>query len=152
MNCEQTITSTSATLKKRVEAVLDMAVTTISSLSESFTSGVPLEGDEAVPAEDDRMKKDSHSANDEQMHTTNGSFTDREAGPQASGGTSANTMQGLPSSGAEVAGAEGNAEAEPKGASDNAPSLSANNAAEDKQDGDDSDSASDDDAILQVHG
>ena len=29
-------------LKKRVEGVLDMALTTISSLSESFTSGVPV--------------------------------------------------------------------------------------------------------------
>lgn len=29
-------------LKKRVEGVLDMALTTISSLSESFISGVPV--------------------------------------------------------------------------------------------------------------
>lgn len=35
------MTSSSETLKKRVEAVLDMALTTISSLSESFVSGAP---------------------------------------------------------------------------------------------------------------
>ncbi|KAL1704144.1 beta-lactamase-like protein [Schizophyllum commune] len=37
-----TIFSTNDTLKKRVESVLDMAVTTVTSLAESFTSGEPL--------------------------------------------------------------------------------------------------------------
>jgi len=36
------VTSSSETLKKRVEGVLDMALTTISSLSESFVSGAPV--------------------------------------------------------------------------------------------------------------
>lgn len=42
-----TVTSTNEALRKRVEAVLDMAVATISSLSESFTSGVALTSEEA---------------------------------------------------------------------------------------------------------
>jgi cleavage and polyadenylation specificity factor subunit 3 len=36
------VTSSNETLKKRVEGVLDMALTTISSLSESFMSGAPV--------------------------------------------------------------------------------------------------------------
>lgn len=43
----QTVTSSNDALKKRVEAVLDMAVTTVSSLSESFTAGVPVMTEEA---------------------------------------------------------------------------------------------------------
>jgi cleavage and polyadenylation specificity factor subunit 3 len=40
--------SSNDALKKRVEAVLDMAVTTVNSLSESFiTAGVPVVTDEA---------------------------------------------------------------------------------------------------------
>jgi len=42
-----TVTSSNDALKKRVEAVLDMAVTTVSSLSESFTAGVPVMTEEA---------------------------------------------------------------------------------------------------------
>ena len=43
----QTVTSSNEALKKRVEAVLDMAVTTVSSLSESFTAGKPVVAEEA---------------------------------------------------------------------------------------------------------
>lgn len=47
----QTIFSTNDTLKKRVESVLDMAVTTVTSLAESFTSAEPLTVDsESDPA------------------------------------------------------------------------------------------------------
>jgi cleavage and polyadenylation specificity factor subunit 3 len=42
----QTVTSSHEALRKRVEAVLDMAITTISSLTESFTSGIPAPGDD----------------------------------------------------------------------------------------------------------
>ncbi|OBZ68279.1 hypothetical protein A0H81_11972 [Grifola frondosa] len=35
------VTSTNEALKKRVEAVLDMALPTVSSLNEAFTSGIP---------------------------------------------------------------------------------------------------------------
>lgn len=72
--------SSSESLKRRVEAVLDMAVTTVSSLSEAFTAGVPLQMEDAhvadgakdksgspslptIPEEDVSMKDDSKSAN-----------------------------------------------------------------------------------------
>ncbi|KIM45434.1 hypothetical protein M413DRAFT_442111 [Hebeloma cylindrosporum] len=41
-----TVSSSNETLKKRVEAVLDMALTTVSSLSESFVSGAPVVAEE----------------------------------------------------------------------------------------------------------
>jgi cleavage and polyadenylation specificity factor subunit 3 len=40
------VSSNNDTLKKRVEAVLDMALTTVSSLSESFVSGAPVVAEE----------------------------------------------------------------------------------------------------------
>ena len=40
------MSSNNDTLKKRVEAVLDMALTTVSSLSESFVSGAPVVAEE----------------------------------------------------------------------------------------------------------
>jgi cleavage and polyadenylation specificity factor subunit 3 len=43
----QTVMSSNEALKKRVEAVLDMAVTTVSTLSEAFSSGVVVSGDDA---------------------------------------------------------------------------------------------------------
>ncbi|PSS37824.1 hypothetical protein PHLCEN_2v292 [Hermanssonia centrifuga] len=45
-----TVTSTNEALQKRVETVLDMALATVSSLNESFTSGEPLTSEEAVPS------------------------------------------------------------------------------------------------------
>src|SRR6266852_6357061 len=39
----QTVDSSSETLRRRVEAVLEMAVSTVSSLNESFASGAPEE-------------------------------------------------------------------------------------------------------------
>lgn len=42
------MTSSSDVLKKRVEAVLDMAVTTVSSLTESFQSGTFVLQEDAV--------------------------------------------------------------------------------------------------------
>lgn len=39
--------SSNEALKKRVEAVLDMAVTTVSTLSEAFSSGVVVSGEDA---------------------------------------------------------------------------------------------------------
>ncbi|KAH9892899.1 mRNA 3'-end-processing protein YSH1 [Cubamyces lactineus] len=57
-----TVTSTSESLRKRVEAVLDMAVTTTSSLSEAFTAGVPLQMEEhAHPGEVDAGSSPSAS-------------------------------------------------------------------------------------------
>lgn len=43
----QTVMSSNEALKRRVEAVLDMAVTTVSTLSEAFSSGVAVTGDDA---------------------------------------------------------------------------------------------------------
>lgn len=42
----QNVTSSDAALKKRVEAVLDMAVTTVGSLAESFAAMAPIEDDD----------------------------------------------------------------------------------------------------------
>ena len=42
----QTVTCANEVLRKRAEAVLDMAVTTVTSLSNAFTSGVALSGEE----------------------------------------------------------------------------------------------------------
>lgn len=39
------MTSSNEALKRRVEAVLDMAVTTVSSLNEAFSSGIPVASD-----------------------------------------------------------------------------------------------------------
>ncbi|KAH9942274.1 mRNA 3'-end-processing protein YSH1 [Epithele typhae] len=47
-----TVTSSSDALKRRVEAVLDMAVSTVGSLSEVFTAGVPLQMDDPAMAVD----------------------------------------------------------------------------------------------------
>ncbi|TFK83786.1 Metallo-hydrolase/oxidoreductase [Polyporus arcularius HHB13444] len=44
-----TVTSSSESLRRRVEAVLDMAVSTVSSLSEAFTAGVSLQVEEPAP-------------------------------------------------------------------------------------------------------
>ncbi|KDQ57603.1 hypothetical protein JAAARDRAFT_35295 [Jaapia argillacea MUCL 33604] len=51
-----TVTSSHEILKKRVENVLDMAVSTISSLTESFTSGVPVSVEEASWNKDGQEK------------------------------------------------------------------------------------------------
>ncbi|KIP11636.1 hypothetical protein PHLGIDRAFT_99467 [Phlebiopsis gigantea 11061_1 CR5-6] len=45
-----TVTSSNSALRKRVETVLDMALSTVSSLSESFVSSEPLTAEEAAPA------------------------------------------------------------------------------------------------------
>ncbi|GLB45057.1 putative CPSF73-100_C [Lyophyllum shimeji] len=47
------VTSSNETLRKRVEVVLDMAVTTVSSLAESFTSKVLAEEEGAIENEED---------------------------------------------------------------------------------------------------
>jgi cleavage and polyadenylation specificity factor subunit 3 len=44
--------SSNEALRRRVEAVLDMAVTTASSLSEAFSSGVPVASDDGGLTQD----------------------------------------------------------------------------------------------------
>lgn len=61
----QSVSSSNEALRKRVEAVLDMAVTTVSSLMESFTSGVPvLLGDEVgmVKLKDKGMENEGRTS------------------------------------------------------------------------------------------
>lgn len=58
----QTIFSTNDTLKKRVESVLDMAVTTVTSLAESFTSAEPLTVED--PADLTEKEKGEKRGND----------------------------------------------------------------------------------------
>lgn len=54
--------STSEQLRSRVEAVLDMALSTVSSLHESFTSGVSLLSEESTAPEGMKDKSGSPSA------------------------------------------------------------------------------------------
>ncbi|KAG6856292.1 endoribonuclease ysh1 [Tephrocybe sp. NHM501043] len=55
----QEVSSSNEPLRKRVEAVLDMAVTTVSSLAESFASGAPTEDENAVPEKEKASMLDS---------------------------------------------------------------------------------------------
>ncbi|KAF8441526.1 beta-lactamase-like protein [Boletus edulis BED1] len=60
------VTSSNEALRKRVEAVLDMAVTTISSLTQSFQSGASvLEEEAVVEKEADHQDKPSEASGDE---------------------------------------------------------------------------------------
>ncbi|RDX44865.1 Metallo-hydrolase/oxidoreductase [Lentinus brumalis] len=52
-----TVTSSSESLRRRVEAVLDMAVSTVSSLSEAFTAGVSLQVEEPAPGGEGSKEK-----------------------------------------------------------------------------------------------
>ncbi|KAF8069967.1 beta-lactamase-like protein [Lyophyllum atratum] len=58
------VSSSNETLRKRVEAVLDMAVTTVSSLSESFTSKAPIEEEDVTMKEIDVQMGSDKSMND----------------------------------------------------------------------------------------
>lgn len=53
----QTVESDSEAVRKRVEAVLQMAVSTVSSLSETFVSGAPLELDEGLGEKEKAIQK-----------------------------------------------------------------------------------------------
>ena len=55
----QTVTSSSETLRRRVEAVLDMAVSTVGSLGEIFTAGVPLQMEEVQAVDGLKAKSGS---------------------------------------------------------------------------------------------
>ncbi|KAF7964987.1 hypothetical protein HWV62_1182 [Athelia sp. TMB] len=59
-----TVVSPSDVLRKRVEAVLDMALSTVSSLTESFMSGEPTGGGEEKVASHDRSKTSSETPAD----------------------------------------------------------------------------------------
>lgn len=53
----QTVNSSNETLKKRVEAVLDMALTTVTSLSETFVTGQPIVAEDAA-AKDEQIDEE----------------------------------------------------------------------------------------------
>ena len=48
----------SDTVRKRVEAVLDMAITTVSSLTESFIAGVSMAPEDADPKQEKDTRKE----------------------------------------------------------------------------------------------
>ncbi|TFK53585.1 Metallo-hydrolase/oxidoreductase [Heliocybe sulcata] len=53
-----TVTSTHEVLRKRVESVLEMALSTVGSLAEAFVSGAPLSSEEGVLSKEDPKVKD----------------------------------------------------------------------------------------------
>lgn len=129
------MTSSSESLKRRVEAVLDMAVSTVSSLSEAFTAGVPLQTEETqengvkdksgLPSSLPAIPEDGEESKDKDV-----SMTDAERSLVNGKGKS----KGIP----EVDGANGtNGTLGGEG---------------DGEDGDDDeDDGEEDDAVLQVH-
>lgn len=71
------MTSSNEALKKRVEAILDMAVTTVSSLSEAFSSGAPVASeDTTLTREKDGAEKlgkmEQSQDTDVEVETTSG--------------------------------------------------------------------------------
>lgn len=70
----QTVESDSETVRKRVEAVLQMAVSTVSSLSETFVSGAPLELDEGLGEKEKAIQKGNED--DSPQTLTTGADTD----------------------------------------------------------------------------
>ncbi|KAI0645353.1 mRNA 3'-end-processing protein YSH1 [Trametes meyenii] len=134
-----TVTSTSALLRKRVEAVLDMAVSTVSSLSEAFTAGVSLHTEDVAHAGDSGKEKASspppslppiaeHAVEDSKEVEEN--VDSKEADIKAKSQGAADTTRGD----------EGDVESPELGGEDNE--------GNDEDEGDDDE----DDAILQVHG
>lgn len=73
------VTSSNEALKRRVEAVLDMAVTTVSSLSEAFSSGAPVASDDASLTLD--KGSGSEKAVVEQERTESATSATRESSP-----------------------------------------------------------------------
>lgn len=57
INLLQVVSCPSDTVRRRVEAVLDMAITTVSSLAESFATGVSVSPEDADP----KQEKSNHT-------------------------------------------------------------------------------------------
>ena len=66
------MSSNNDALKKRVEAVLDMALTTVSSLSESFVSGSPAVADEMGSAKEKPRFPSSEIEQEESLTRSSG--------------------------------------------------------------------------------
>ncbi|TCD67440.1 endoribonuclease ysh1 [Steccherinum ochraceum] len=60
-----TVSSSSESLQRRVEAVLDMALSTVSSLDESFTTGLSLVTDDTLPATESQQDVEMAKSNEE---------------------------------------------------------------------------------------
>ncbi|KZT72184.1 Metallo-hydrolase/oxidoreductase [Daedalea quercina L-15889] len=137
-----TVESTSEQLKRRVETVLDMALSTVSSLNESFTSGVPLLSEEVGMPDAVKDKSGSPSVpmgGDESKPSLPAISEDAE---QAGKVTKPQTE--APQDGEGTTGSQGEKAAA---------KLDENATGEGAEaDGDDdSESGTDDDAILEVH-
>ncbi|KAI0829710.1 mRNA 3'-end-processing protein YSH1 [Trametes gibbosa] len=135
-----TVSSTSESLRRRVEAVLDMAVSTVSSLSEAFTAGAPVHVEDTAQAGEMERSRSSgtplppiEEQAEEEAKGPTPDVTDGDASMQDANG------KGQGQNG-DTAGS-GSAEGTRGGA------QGGENDAEDEDDEDD-----DDDAILQVHG
>lgn len=139
-----TVESTSGQLKRRVETVLDMALSTVSSLNESFTSGVPLLSEEGGLPETVKDKSGSpivSLSGGESKPTLPAISEDAEHAedapepqPQAEGSK----------------GGEDTVDAQTEGETKSA-DRHAGEGVEEGDGDDDSESGTDDDAILQVH-
>ncbi|TFY63158.1 hypothetical protein EVJ58_g3409 [Rhodofomes roseus] len=138
-----TVESTSEQLKRRVEAVLDMALSTVSSLNESFTSGVPLLSEEAGLPDTVKDKSDSPAVllGDEEGKPSlpaiseDAEHAEDEAGSKVEVTKDGGDVVEAPAGGETMKGTE----------------RPAGEAAEEGDGDDDSESGTDDDAILQVH-
>ncbi|KAH9855161.1 mRNA 3'-end-processing protein YSH1 [Lenzites betulinus] len=130
-----TVESTSDSLRRRVEAVLDMAVSTVSSLSEAFTAGAPLHLEDPAHAGEAERSKSSSTP----LPSIEEQAEDEPKG--ADGDVSMQEANGKPTVQNGTATENGSAE----GAQDDG--QGGENEGEDEEDDDD-----DDDAILQVHG
>ncbi|OCH95063.1 Metallo-hydrolase/oxidoreductase [Obba rivulosa] len=137
-----TVTSTSEALRKRVESVLDMAVSTVNSLSETFTSGVALSSEEVVsPLEKDKTGSPMRAEPDTSPKEVDGSAPEEQK-----------TMEPAPASKEEDTEMQ-NEETKNATSSDHSQEQPAEEQHSDGGEGgeEEDESGTDDDAILQVH-
>ncbi|KAI0685337.1 Metallo-hydrolase/oxidoreductase [Cerioporus squamosus] len=119
-----TVRSSSESLRRRVEAVLDMAVSTVSSLSEAFTAGVSLQTEESAPGGEDSK--------------------DGKPGSPTLPSIPEDTKEGQEDASTE--------DASKSAASKDGAGEAAENGVEGHEEDGDEDEEDEDDAILQVHG
>ncbi|KAI0633433.1 mRNA 3'-end-processing protein YSH1 [Trametes polyzona] len=137
-----TVTSTSKSLRKRVEAVLDMAASTVSSLSEAFTAGAPLHlDDSAQPGGDGERSASSPLPPIAEHAEENGRAQGSNAGDASMNEAGEKPHEPGPQHDAAET-------IQPNGAESAGPDKQAGNADE----GGDDEDEDDDDAVLEVHG
>ena len=118
------MTSSSESLRRRVEAVLDMAVSTVSSLSEAFTAGVSLQVEEPAPGTEGSKEK-------------SGTPSLPSIPEDSKEGLQDTSVNGSSKPAAEKEGTNG--------------AVTENGAEVKEEDADEEDEGEDEDAILQVH-